>query len=743
MEALARWSFRHRWAVVSGWVMLLVALVGISTVVGSNYRNDFALPGTDSQQAVNLLTRDFPAQSGDTDTIVWSVRSGSVSDAAVRARIEPMLRRVAQLPHVRGVASPYGPGGARQVSRDGQVAFATVSFDAPGDLVPLGAVKAVVSTARAAQTPALQVNLGGDAIAGTEQSSLALTELIGVLGAAIVLLLAFGSLLAMLLPLASAIAGLGAGLAAIALLSRAMGVADFSTSLAILIGLGVGVDYALFIVSRHRTALKQGRSPEQAVITALDTSGRAVLFAGTTVCIALLGLFALGVSFLYGAALAAAITVALTVVSSITLLPALLGFLGPRVLSRRERRRLAASGPAPEAASGPWARWAGLVQRRPRLLAVGAAALMVGLAIPFFSLRLGASDQGNDPKTDTTRGAYDQLARGFGPGFNGPLEVAAAFHRPGDRTALSRVAEAARRTPGVAAVSPVRLSPTGTAAVLEVYPTTSPQAAATDALLTNLRHSVIPRAVAGSGLVVHVGGETATAADFASVLSSKLPLFIGVVVGLSFLLLLLAFRSLLIPAVAALMNLLSAGAAFGVMVAVFQWGWGASLIGVDKTGPIEAFIPVFVFAILFGLSMDYQVFLVSRMREAWVKGADNGRAVTHGLAATGRIITAAAAIMVLVFGSFAFGGQLVLKLFGLGLAVAVLLDALIVRTVLVPALMHLIGRANWWLPRWLERIVPRFSIEGEEAAEPPARRKDEPAPRPARFRDARTRSWTS
>jgi RND superfamily putative drug exporter len=715
--------------VVLGWVLALVGLLGISTVVGSNYRNDNALPGTDSQRAVDLLERDFPAQSGEADTIVWSVRSGAVRDAAVRARIAPMLRRVAQLPHVRGVASPYGHQGATQISRDGRVAFATVNFDARGDLVPLAAVKDVVKTARAAGTPALQVDLGGDAVGRTEQSSLALTELIGVVGAAIVLLVAFGSLLAMLLPLASAIAGLGAGLSAIALLSRAMGVADFSTSLAILIGLGVGVDYALFIVSRHRTALKQGRSLEQAVITALDTSGRAVLFAGATVCIALLGLFALGVGFLYGVALAAAITVALTVVSSITLLPALLGFLGPRVLSRRERRRLAASGPAPEAASGPWARWAGLVQRRPRLLAVGAAALMVALAIPFFSLRLGAHGQGNNPTTDTTRRAYDQLSAGFGPGFNAPLLVAAEFHRGGDAAALTRLADAARQTPGVAAVSPVRPSPTGTAAVLEVYPTTSPQAAATDDLLSHLRHTVIPRAAAGSGLVVHVGGETATAADFASVLSSKLPLFIGVVVGLSFLLLLLAFRSLLIPAVAALMNLLSAGAAFGVMVAVFQWGWGASLIGVDKTGPIEAFIPVFVFAILFGLSMDYQVFLVSRMREAWVKGADNRRAVTDGLAATGRVITAAAAIMVLVFGSFAFGGERVLKLFGLGLAVAVLLDALIVRTVLVPALMHVLGRANWWLPRWLDRILPRFSIEGDEATGPPVRR-DAPAPRP-------------
>jgi RND superfamily putative drug exporter len=362
------------------------------------------------------------------------------------------------------------------------------------------------------------------------------------------------------------------------------------------------------------------------------------------------------------------------------------------------------------------------------LLAVAATALMVALAIPFFSLRMGSSDAGNNSTSTTTRQAYDQLAAGFGPGFNGPLQLAAQLGGPDDRAALTQVAEAARQTPGVAEVGAIRLSPGGTAAVFEVYPTTSPQSEDTANLLNTLRDDVIPQATAESGLVVHVGGQTATAADFSSVLSSKLPLFIGIVVGLSLLLLMVAFRSLLIPAVAAVMNLLSVAAAFGVIVAVFQWGWAADLIGVGQTGPIEAFIPVFVFAILFGLSTDYQVFLVGRMREAWVTGAGNHRAVRDGLAATGRVITAAATIMVLVFGSFVLGDNRVLKLFGLGLAVAILLDALIVRTVLVPAVMHILGRANWWIPAWLDRILPRVSIEGGEAARPTRRPGDPPTP---------------
>jgi putative drug exporter of the RND superfamily len=724
MRSLARWSFRRRWIVIAVWLVALAGLTGLGSVVGTSYTNDTTLPGTDSQAAIDLLEREFPAQAGETDTIVFSVPSGSVSDADVRAQIQPMLGDVAGLADVAGVVSPYATEGATQVSNDGRVAFATVTFAATGGDVPTESVVDLVDTAQAIETDALEVNLGGSAIGATEEASLSTSELIGVVGAAIVLFIAFGSLMAMLLPLASAIAGLVIGLAGIGFLSQVMGVADVSTQLAVLIGLGVGIDYALFIVSRHRTALKQGRTPEEAVMSALDTSGRAVLFAGATVIIALLGLFALGVGFLYGIAVAVAITVALTVISSITLLPALLGFIGMHALNRRERRRLAASGPLVEAPSGPWARWAGLVQRRPVWLAVGATALMVVLAVPFLSLRLGSSDASNNSSSTTTRQAYDQLAAGFGPGFNGPLQV--AIDGAGDREAVDAVADAARQAYGVADLGPVVVSPDEGAAVFEVYPTTSPQSQETDELLNSLRDEVIPQATAGSDLTVYVGGQTAGAADFSKVISDALPLFIGIVVLISVLLLMVAFRSVLIPAVAAVMNLLTVTAAFGVIVAVFQWGWAASLIGVDSTGPIEAFVPVFVFAIVFGLSTDYQVFLVSRMREGWVAGAGNHRAVREGLAGTGRVITAAALIMVMVFGSFVLGDSRVLKLFGLGLAVAILLDALIVRTILVPALMHLLGRTNWWLPGWLDRILPRISIEGDEAAVSPAGRREAP-----------------
>jgi RND superfamily putative drug exporter len=727
MVSLARWSFNRRRLVVAGWLLILLAVGFLGQRAGSTYRTDVSLPGTDSQQATDLLKRDFAAGAGESDTIVWRAAAGSVRDTTVKSRIEPALARIAALHHVRRVASPYRRGTGGRISPDGRTAFALVAFGARAGLVPEAAVRAVIHAAAAARSPTLRVELGGDAVGRTERPNLGFTALVGIVGAAVILLLAFGSLPAMLLPIASAVAGVGLALSSTALLSHGLGVADFAPDLATLIGLGVGIDYALFIVSRYRAAILRGQSGAEAVSTALDTSGRAVLFAGATVCIALLGLFALRVSLFYGVALSAVFAVVFTMAASLTLLPALLGFLGPRVISRRARRRAREQAPAQRTRA--WERWAALVRRRPGLLALAATSLLILLAVPFFSVRLGAADQGNNPvATHTTRRAYDLLATGFGAGFNGPLELAAEVHRPVDRTAVADLAAAVRRTPGVAAVGRPRFGPGGRAAVFEVYPTTSPQAAATERLLNTLRGRVIPMATRGSGVVTHVGGVTATYADFAGVLADRLPLFIAAVVGLSFLLLLLAFRSLFIPTLAAAMNLLAAGAAFGVLVAVFQWGWAARLIGVDRTGPIEAFIPVLVFAILFGLSMDYQVFLVGRMREAWIARGDNGRAVDYGIVATGRLITAAASIMVLVFGSFAVGGERVLKLFGVGLAVAVLLDALVIRTVLVPALMHLAGRANWSLPRRLERALPRLSIEGgandddREAGTPPSLR---------------------
>ena len=541
---------------------------------------------------------------------------------------------------------------------------------------------------------------------------------IGIIAAAIVLFLVFGSLLAAALPLITALVSLGTGIALVGLLSHGLSVASFSSELSTLIGLGVGVDYALFIVTRYRQQMLRGATPEEAVVKAVDTSGRAVLFAGMTVCIALLGMFALGVSFLYGIALAATITVALTVVASLTLLPALLGFFKTKVLPRRDRRRIAAGDFADSDESPWWGRWARGLEKRPAVYAAVAGLVLVIIALPFFSLRLGNSDQGNDPKGSTTREAYDLLARGFGPGFNGPLQLIIPVKSAADRTAFSYVGRRRRHVAGRgghhasrASCRAVKGQPT--IGLASVYPSGSPQDESTVKLIHELRDTTIPQALHGADTKVYVGGLTAIFVDFSHVLAGKLPFFIGVVVLLSFLLLTIVFRSLVIPATAAVMNLLSIGAALGAVVAVFQWGHGAHLMGVGKGGPIEAFVPVMMFAILFGLSMDYQVFLVSRIYEEWHHRRDNREAITHGLAATGRTITAAGTIMILVFGAFILGDNRVIKLFGFGLAVAVLFDAFIVRSVIVPGLMHVFGESNWKLPRALDRVLPHVNVEGE------------------------------
>jgi RND superfamily putative drug exporter len=452
----------------------------------------------------------------------------------------------------------------------------------------------------------------------------------------------------------------------------------------------------------------------------MDTSGRAVLFAGTIVCVALLGMFALGISFLYGMAVAASIGVAFTMVAALTFLPAMLGFLGPRILSRRQRRALAPDGHRSAMQDGFWVRWSKLVEGSPVLYGALALVIIGVLAAPFFKLRLGLSDQGNDPKGTTTRTSYDLLASGFGPGFNGPLQVVAQTTTSDQGAAMQQLATTIQGQPGVAVVTPVTTIPAKDGkqvALFVVYPTSAPQDAATTDLIDHLREGVIPAAVGSSGLTVYVGGITAIFADFAAVLNGKLPVFIGVVVLLSFLLLALVFRSLLVPLKAAVMNLLSIAAAFGIVTAVFQWGWLGNVFGVSRPGPVEAFLPVMLFAILFGLSMDYEVFLVMRIHEEWLRTGDNRVAVRRGLSATGGTITAAAAIMIVVFGSFILGGQRVIKEFGVGLSAAIFVDAVIIRTALVPALMLLMGKANWWFPRWLDRALPRIHVEPEDLSE--------------------------
>ncbi|HEY8626515.1 MAG TPA: efflux RND transporter permease subunit [Solirubrobacteraceae bacterium] len=719
MRKLARWCFRHKWIVAASWVAALVALTAIHSAAGSAFTDNFKLPKTESFDAIRLLQRNAPKVSGETDQIVIAVKQGLVTDPAVRTRVENLLAQVARVPNIGSVSSPYGTAGAKQIAPSGQIAFANVNFTnaANRNRITATAAKAFVSKITSASGGGVEFEVEGNIAQSGNQNNQSSGLIFGFLAAAIVLFIVFGSLLAMLLPLLTAALSLGTGLAVVGLLSHVINMASFSSELAVLIGLGVGVDYALFIVTRYRQGLLRGLSREEATVESLDTSGRAVLFAGLIVCIAMLGMFALGVSFLYGVAVAAAIAVAFTVLAALTLLPAMLGLFGGRVPRRRERKALREGRFTITDESAVWARWMAAMDRRPAVFAAVAAAVMIIIAIPFFSMRLGSSDAGSDPANTTTRKAYDLLAKGFGPGYNGPLELVAQINTPSQVADFARVEQAVAGTPGVVgATRPVLIPGTNghkPVAIANVFPKGAPQDASTSDLLQQIRSQIVPRANKGTGMTVLVGGTTAIFDDFSHVLSRKLPLFIGIVVLLSFLLLMAVFRSLVIPLTAAVMNMLSAGAAFGVVTAIFQFGWGGSLLGIDKTGPIEAFLPVLMFPILFGLSMDYEVFLISRVYEEWHRRRNTREAITHGLAATGRTITAAAAIMVLVFGAFVLGGERIIELFGIGLASAVLLDALIVRSVLVPAVMMLFGDLNWKLAPFLDRILPHFSVEGQ------------------------------
>ena len=713
MANFARWCFAHRKAVLAGWLIALIGFFAVGLKVGANYAEDDSLPGTDSTKALSVLQTNYPAQAGDSDQIVVQARQGTLRSPTAETAVTSMLARVAKLPDVRSVTSPYGPGG--QISKDGTIGLATVNLTAQANNVSNSAVQTLISIAQSADRPLLNVQLGGAAIENVAVPSGDYTSVIlGIVLALIILFVAFRrSVLAALLPLISALVAIGAGLSIITVLTHAISIASWVPEVAIIVALGVGVDYALFIVSRHRNGLLAGQTPEDAAVTALNTSGRAVLLAGLTVSVALLGLFALQISSLYGVAVAVTLVVALTMVASLTLLPAMLGFLGPKVLRRGERTRLARQGRQVEQAGGFWLRWAEGLGRRPRSSALLALAVIVVLAIPFFSSRTGLLDASTDPSSSTTYQAYQLLAKGFGPGFNGPLEVVGQVNSPADQKRFAAFLTAARSEPGVAGVTPPQLSPNGKAEVADVFPTTGPQDAATTTVLDRLRAGV-PQPEAGSTLAIHIGGTTAANQDYSQVTSSKLPQFVAVVVGLSFLLLAIVFRSLLIPLVASIMNLLSFGVALAFMTAAFQFGWGKSLLGFGAAGPIEAWIPALMFAVLFGLSTDYEVFLISRMHEEWTLSGDNKRAVIRGQAETGRVITAASLIMILVFVAFILTGQEAIMQIGLGFAAAIFVDAYVIRTVLVPAIMHMLGRANWWLPAWLDRTLPRLHVEPAE-----------------------------
>jgi RND superfamily putative drug exporter len=745
MQKLAALAVRRRWFVLAAWLIAILGAQAISSAIGgADYRNDFKLPHTETATVSALLkSSGLDVQNGATGTMVIHATSATVPDK--RAVIEPALATLCALPDgVAVITSPYGrlscsPSGSADrssgspqgsadlsdvLSADRTIGLVGINFSQAQPTQPQ--IQDVYDHLKALRSPGLQVEFTGNAFQQLAQNVGGIPpEVFGFIAALLILLVVFRTFGATVLPLLSAVAALGSGLALLAILSQIMPVADFATQLATLMTLGVGIDYALFIVTRHRRNLMRGMSIDESIVLAINTSGRAVLFAGITVCIALLGLCALSVSFLYGVAIGTAIAVALTMLASLTLLPAMLRFLGLKVLPRRHRREVRAGRFSAEVRHGFWYRWSGIVQRQRTVVGLLALVILAVLAVPFFSMRLGSSDQSTDPSSSTTRKGYDLIAQGFGRGFNSTLELVVSGPQAADPAYLARLTAALKAVPNVAPAT-IRPIPAGPRiAFVSFKSQTSPQDVRTTALVKHLRNTVVPTMTAGTPNHVYVYGATAIFVDFAKVLAAKMPLFFTAVIGLSFLLLMIAFRSIVVPITAAAMNLLAAGAAFGIVVAIFQWGWLSGPLGTGGSGPIEPFIPVMFFAILFGLSMDYQVFLVSRMHEEWVHTDDNTRAITVGQSETGGIITAAAMIMISVFGGFILGDQRVIKLFGVGLAGAIFLDAFVVRTLLVPSLMHLFGRANWWYPAWLDRLTPQVSIEAAEE-DVPATSGDDP-----------------
>src|ERR1022692_2277823 len=708
---VGRTCYRHRWLTLLTWILGVACLITLWMRFGAPAQDNFA--GSDPGQT--LLNQHFQRESGDTLTL--AIRSsGPITSPAVRAQVTSALTPFERATHVTAVSNPYQVPG--QISSDGHIAFATVQFNVASTKIPNSEALALMNDARVASGHGVTFRLGGDVVDLAETPYGGPTEGIGIGAAAIILLIAFGSLLAMGLPVVTAVLGIGAGLSLIALLGHVIPAPSFSPIIASMIGLGVGVDYALFIVTRFREALRAGAGPEDAAVTAMRTAGRTVLIAGSTVVIGMLGLLVLRQSLLNGVAVAAAATVAMTMLASLTLLPALLGFTGTRLAKPSKvrlprwlggRRRAPRSGP-PAAE-----RWAGLIQRRPVIAAVVSIGGILALAAPALGMKLNMPDESSQARGTMGYQSYAIMAEGFGPGFDAPLIVAAALPSPGASTA--RLAAAIRATPGVAHGTPVQVSKDGEAAMLIAYPTTGEQNSATNALVNRMRDSVLLQATAGTGIRAYLTGPNAGGVAFANLIGQRLPLLVGVVVALSMLLLLVMFRSVTIAVKAAVMNLLSISAAYGVLVAVVQDGVLGRLFGFPEKMPVTTWVPMFLFVILFGLSMDYEVFLLSRIREEYDATGDNGVSVARGLARTARVITAAAAIMVVVFLSFVLGADVAVKQIGLGLAVAVLIDATLVRMVLVPAVMELLGKANWWLPAPLARILPKASLSEDE---PPA-----------------------
>jgi RND superfamily putative drug exporter len=701
LARLADIAYRRRGRVVLAWIAATIVIIGLGSSLAGEYEADYNTPGSESKAASDLTERELGGYSGQEVYVVWRDPSGAERPAA-RKRVDAFLSEATKIENVEA-RTPV------RVSDDGTIASTTLPLTIPGWEVPKEDGERLIEAAEDNSGGGLEVKLGGDPIVRAQEG--ASPEGIGFLGAAIVLLIAFGSLVAAGLPLVIALVGLGissGGL--IVLLANVIDVPDWTTAVTGLIGIGVGIDYALLVLTRFRAAMKEGKDRHDAVVEAVTTAGRSVIIAGCTVVIAVLGLFLTGLPYMYGVAISASLAVLVVMLAAITLLPALLSYLGPNV----DRLRIPFLGRTLKAegdGESPAARWSHAVQRRPWTAVIVATAILLALAAPALGMRLGFPDAGNDRPGTMTREAYDLLSEGFGPGANGPLVVVAELPDRGAAGDVDALATRLRGEEGVAFVTDPVINQAGTAALVTVIPTTSPQDEATQDLVKSLRRTVIPEVLGGSGVTAEVGGVTAALEDQSTYIVDRMPWFIAGVVGLSFLLLLVAFHSPLISLKAGVMNLLSVSAAYGVMTLVAQGGAVGELIGIDHEVPVAPFMPVMMFAILFGLSMDYEVFLISRIREEYLKDGNTRRAVADGLAKTARVITAAAAIMVVVFLAFVASPEVFLKLFGIGLASAIFLDATVVRMVLVPAVMQLLGSRNWWIPNWLERVLPRLDVE--------------------------------
>ncbi|MGW7681351.1 MMPL family transporter [Kribbella sp. NPDC054772] len=691
LHRVSGWAMRRAGLALLLWVLVLAAVTAAATVAGASYKNDNSLPGTDSQRVADLFQAHQP--KGDTASVQIVVRADG-GLAAEKSRVTSMLAVVRGLPHVASVSDPFSSPGA--MSTDRRTAYATVSLDVAVADMPVDDVRTIIHRAQDFGRPGVQVEVGGDLARNAAESSGGASEGVGLLAALVILVFLFGSLLAATLPLLTAVFAVGSTVGLLMLASHLFTVPEYTTPVMLLVGLGVGIDYALLIFSRYRHELLKGEA--DAKVVALDTAGRSVMFAGCTVVIALLGLLALGLGSLQGVALGVTLTVLMTMLAAVTLLPALLTLFGKRI-ERSVRKHAAKQRRTP---GDGWRKLASAVQRAPWIPLVLGVLALVALSLPAFGMRLGFADAGTDDPAKTSRKAYDLLADGFGPGFNGPLVVVTE----GGQTAAQLLGQTLAADPGIAAVTPPQITPDGKVATVLAFPKSAPQDAATSDLVQRLRDDTLPRLESQTKATYLVGGSTAAADDFAAAVSKRLPIFVLVVVGLSALLLMAVFRSVLIPVKAALLNLLSIGASLGVITLVFQQGWFGA-----QAGPIEAFVPVMIFAIVFGLSMDYEVFLVARIHEEWRRTGDARAAVREGLATTGSVITAAAAIMIVVFGAFLLSPDRMLKQFGLGLATAVLLDALLIRCVIVPAVLRVLGERAWWLPRGLDRVLPKIKLE--------------------------------